>query len=297
MSKFQDAVGTRFRRIITSSPDGTPAWVEYVRQGDDAGLYKPTDAPWLVHASLTTLIGGIRALLMQALHPGSLAGVSQHSRYEDDPLGRLAGTTQWLTIMTFASKQAIARESARVNDMHARVRGSYTDNSGQQRNYQATDTDLLLWVHIAFTDSFLATYELYSGSHIDRDEYIRLWSQAVVPLGLDNAPQSSQDLAQNIDRYDSSGQLQVNDVTLRVVEFIKHPPLSRTARFAYWFLFQAAVASIPKTFRRRLGLRALPLWLVSPVTMGFLKLMHALIGNRSPLEEAALERLARIAAR
>ena len=99
--------------------------------GEGRGLYLPDDAPWVVHADLGTLVGGVRALLMQALHPGSLAGVRTHSRYKDDPLGRLAGTIRWLTITTFASHEALAAEASRVNRMHDRVKGQYESSSGR----------------------------------------------------------------------------------------------------------------------------------------------------------------------
>lgn len=296
MSAIQDRLGVRFRRIITSSSDGVPPWLDDVAAGDDAGLYKPTDAPWIVHANFTTLVGGIRALLMQALHPGSLAGVEQHSRYEVDALGRLAGTTRWLTILTFGAKSAIAKESARVNGMHSRVKGEYTAGTGEVKPYRAADPDLLLWVHIAFTDSFLVTHQLYSGIEIPggADAYVSLWSKAVEPLGLTSCPMTQAELTAAIESFDEKGLLVVNDTTLRVVKFIKRPPLSRTARFAYAFLFQAAVASMPQKYRDRLGLKSLPLWLIQPVTKGLLNLMRLAVGDHSPIEEAALERLARI---
>lgn len=296
VSAIQDRLGVRFRRIITSSSDGVPPWLDDVAAGDDAGLYKPTDAPWIVHANFTTLVGGIRALLMQALHPGSLAGVEQHSRYEVDALGRLAGTTRWLTILTFGSKSAIAKESARVNGMHSRVKGEYTAGTGEVKPYRAADPDLLLWVHIAFTDSFLVTHQLYSGVEIPggADAYVSLWSKAVEPLGLTSCPMTQAELTAAIESFDEKGLLVVNDTTLRVVKFIKRPPLSRTARFAYAFLFQAAVASMPQKYRDRLGLKSLPLWLIQPVTKGLLNLMRLAVGHHSPIEEAALERLARI---
>ena len=95
---LQRFVGTRFRRIITGDPAGVPPWLDQVSRGTTGGLYSPNDAPWQVHADFATLIGGVRALLMQTLHPATLAGVAQHSRYESDAIGRLAGTTRWLTI-------------------------------------------------------------------------------------------------------------------------------------------------------------------------------------------------------
>lgn len=285
--ELQERAATRFRRIITSAPDGVPPWLGEVARGEGQGLFTPQDAPWRVHASLTTLVGGIRALLVQALHPGSLAGVAQHSRYEQDALGRLAGTTRWLTIMTFGSHEAIATEARRVNAMHARVVGTYGD---QATAYRASDPSLLRWVHAAFTDSFLTTYQLYSGEHVDADEYVAKWARAVEPLGLMDAPRSRAELDACLASYADT--LAVSDTTRHVVRFIRRPPLSRTARAAYWFLFQAAAASLPDEYRRMLELRALPLRLVQPVTITLLRLMRAVLGPRSPLEEAALERMA-----
>ncbi|MEI7630705.1 MAG: oxygenase MpaB family protein, partial [Actinomycetes bacterium] len=94
-------VADGFRRIVSGDPTGAPDWVKQIAQGSDAGYFGPGSAPWAVHGALPTLVGGVRALLMQALHPGALAGVMQHSRYETDALGRLAGTTKWLTVVTF----------------------------------------------------------------------------------------------------------------------------------------------------------------------------------------------------
>jgi uncharacterized protein (DUF2236 family) len=151
-----------------------------------------------------------------------------------------------------------------------------------------------MWVHIAFTDSFLTTYQRYSGDTIDGDEYVRQWSQAVAPLGLHSAPHSVAELERLMNEYDDV--LVVSELTRRVVRFIRKPPLSRTARIAYWWLFQAAVASLPLSYRRRLRLRSLPLFVMKPVTRFLLRLMRLAVGQRSPLEEAALARRERVAA-
>jgi uncharacterized protein (DUF2236 family) len=293
---IQNALGTRFRRIITDSPDGMPPWLEQVADGDDAGLFSPTDAPWVVHGDLATLIGGIRALLVQALHPGSLAGVSQHSRYEQDPLGRLAGTTKWLTITTFGSCSAIEAEASRVNRMHARVQGEYTDNSGQVQAYRAADQDLLLWVHVAFTDSFLATHQMYGSKPIPggADSYVRLWAKSVAPLGLDEVPLSSTELEVLIAGLIEDHTLSVTPMTKKVIRFIQKPPLSRTARAVYLLLFQAALVTLPPSMQALVGLKSWPKWIVVPMTRALLRTMRLAIGSHSPLEDAALSRLARI---
>ncbi|MEN9324640.1 MAG: hypothetical protein RL414_394, partial [Actinomycetota bacterium] len=185
MKRIADA----FREMVSGSPDGRPAWVKFIEEGEDEGFFGPGSAVWQVHGSVPTLIGGIRALLLQAAHPAALAGVATHSRYESDLLGRLEGTSRWLTITTFASKSAIEREAARVNAMHSKVSGEYETRSGQRENYSASDPRFLLWVHCAFTESFLSAhlacdYPLDEGA----DAYVSQWRESAKPLGLTHAP-------------------------------------------------------------------------------------------------------------
>ncbi len=143
LSIVRDKTASGFRRIFSGEDDGAPEWVTQLRSGQDKGFFGPSSATWAVHGSLPTLVGGVRSLLMQALHPGALAGVDEHSRYEDDPLGRLAGTTQWLTVVTFGDTAMAERECERVRGIHRKVNGSYLNAQGQQKDYQATDSDLL----------------------------------------------------------------------------------------------------------------------------------------------------------
>jgi len=292
---LQERFGTRFRRIITNTEDGVPPWMDAVESGETRGLYLPHDAPWVVHGDVATLIGGIRALLMQALHPGSLTGVEQHSRYEHDPLGRLAGTTRWLTIATFGSAEALEIESTRVNRMHDHVKGQYVTGAGVTKDYKAADPDLLAWVHIAFTDSFLTTHELFGEEKIPggADEYVSQWSKSVVPLGLTNAPMSRAELKAEIKRYKDEGILLTSETTKQVVEFIRKPPLSRAALIAYDRMFDGAVASIPADLQAMLGLKGKNLNVAGPITRGLLRAMRLALGPISPLEVAAISRLKR----
>jgi len=292
---LQERFGTRFRRIITNTEDGVPPWMDAVESGETRGLYLPHDAPWVVHGDVATLIGGIRALLMQALHPGSLTGVEQHSRYEHDPLGRLAGTTRWLTIATFGSAEALEIESTRVNRMHDHVKGQYVTGAGVTKDYKAADPDLLAWVHIAFTDSFLTTHELFGEEKIPggADEYVSQWSKSVAPLGLTNAPMSRAELKAEIKRYKDEGILSTSETTKQVVEFIRKPPLSRAALIAYDRMFDGAVASIPADLQAMLGLKGKNLNVAGPITRGLLRAMRLALGPISPLEVAAISRLKR----
>lgn len=290
---LQEFVSVRFRRLLTGDPDGVPPWLGVVAAGEGRGLYLPTDAPWVVHGDLATLVGGVRALLMQALHPGSLAGVRGHSRYQQDPLGRLAGTIRWLTITTFGSHEAVAGEAARVNRMHGSVNGTYRTASGDDRGYRAADPDLLLWVHVAFMDSFLRAHQCYSTRVIPggADAYVRLWAKSVEPLGLAEAPRDESGLLGCLDAFRSD--LVVNDATREVIRWLRRPPLPAVARPVYAWLFQAALASLPEGYRSLIGIRSAPLGLLRPPTTALLKVLRVAIGPDSPIEDAALARLRR----
>jgi uncharacterized protein (DUF2236 family) len=290
---FQENLSRRFRILLTGDPNGIPPWLDVVAAGNEPGLYLPTDAPWVAHADLATLVGGVRALLMQALHPGSLAGVRSHSRYKDDPLGRLSGTIRWLTVTTYGSHEAIMAEAGRVNRMHERVKGQYQSAEGKSISYHATDPDLLRWVHIAFMDSFLRSHQTYSTRPLPggADAYIRLWSKSVEPLGLTGVPMDEAALLSELSRYRPL--LVVTDETRETIQWIKNPPLPATSRPMYALLFQSAVASLPKDYRQMIGLSSLPLEILRPLTTGVLQLMRFAIGPDSPIEDAAIQRLHR----
>jgi uncharacterized protein (DUF2236 family) len=291
---LQESLSKRFRRLLSGDPDGVPPWLDVIAAGGEPGLYLPTDAPWIVHADFGTLVGGIRALLMQALHPGSLTGVANHSRYEQDALGRLAGTIRWLTVTTFGSHTAVAGEAQRVNRMHKRVTGEYTTSTGEERPYMAADPDLLLWVHIAFMESFLRCHQMFAWREIPggADAYVHLWAKSVEPIGLTSAPMNESQLIFEIERY--KRELVATEKTLDVVKFIKRPPLPILARPVYWLLFEAAVVSLPIEFRTLLGLKAKPRWVIQPLTRGVLRFIRLAIGPESPIEDGAIERLRRI---
>jgi len=302
-SALQERFSRSFRRLLSGAPDGTPPWLEVVARGDEPGLFLPSDAPWVIHRDFGTLVGGIRALLMQALHPAALTGVRDHSRYEKDPLGRLAGTIRWLTVTTFASRTEVMREASRVNRLHERVTGEFDTGLGSVREYRAADPEFLLWVHVAFMESFLVAHQMYASVPIPAgtavsgaDNYVAQWAASVTPLGLDSAPSSVAEVDRIIDDLASRGVLNRSESTQSVIAFIRRPPLPLLARPIYRLLFDAAVVSIRPEFRTLLGLRAKPKWLIVPATRATLRVMRAAIGPESPIEDAALARLERISA-
>lgn len=282
-----------FRKNVSGSKDGLPDWAKDIALGNDAGLFKTDGAVWKVHGNLGTLVGGVRALLLQAAHPAPLAGVAQHSRYETDPMGRLAGTTRWLTITTFGSKEIIEREAKRVNAMHSKVSGDYTNKLGVHSNYRAQDSRFLLWVHCAFTDSFIKShlalgYPLPDGP----DEYVREWAKSAIPLGLTAAPKSIAELEATLKDF-RANDLGRTEKTLEVVRFILKPPFGGTGLLFYKIIANAAIATLDTNELEILGLKTKSkIWL--KICRGALNVFRAILGPESPSQRLARERIARI---
>lgn len=279
--------------------DGRPTWVDELREGDDAGYFSPDGAAWAVHSGMGTLVAGIRALLMQALHPGAMAGVHDWSRYRKDPLGRLIGTVRWIVCTTFGSTDQAGRETARVSRFHDRVVGEYDDNTGAHRAYAAGDPDLLRWVHLAFTDAFLGSHLEWGGRipHGDgesgADAYVREWAIAGELMGVAEPPLSECELRGQLAAF--LPELRRDERVDDVVRFIRRPPLAPRLRRAYGLLFAGAVASMPVEYRRLLGLRRSPLpvkWLTWVALRG----ASFALGPGPTSADVAMERITRLRA-
>jgi len=226
---------------------------------------------------------------MQALHPGALAGVMQHSRYETDALGRLAGTTKWLTVVTFGDTAAADRECARVQGVHRKVVGTYIGSNGETP-YAAADPDLLRWVHIAFTDSFLATHQVWGGPIPGGpDAYVREWAKSGELVGVVDPPRSVAELRDQLAAYDQV--LAGGPAAASTVNFIRNAPLGAGAKVPYAGLFAGAVSTMPAGHRALLGLPTVPLALTKPLVGALLGSLSLALGATSPSQRAALDRV------
>jgi uncharacterized protein (DUF2236 family) len=272
--------------------NGRPAWADAIEQGDDEGYFGPGSAAWAVHGGLETTIAGVRALLMQTLHPGAMAGVHDWSRYHEDPLGRLGGTIQWLVTVTFADRATAVAESGRVSRFHSRVVGTYRDAQEVDRPYAAGDQELLSWVHAVFADAFLTSTRIW-GPPIPGggDQYVREWATAAELLGIEDPPRSDHELRARLDGFRDRGILKSDDRVAEAVHFIRHPPLPKNFLPVYRVLFAAAVSSIPRDYRRLIGVRR-SWWPARTVARVLLWVFRRLVGERSGAERAALERVA-----
>lgn len=118
----------------------------------DDGFFGPASVTWRVAADLGRTVAGLRALMLQALHPLAMAGVDQHSNWRSDPVGRLAATSGYLATISFGDRAAAERAAARVRRVHEHITGTDTITG---RRYAASDPALLLWVHATLVESGL----------------------------------------------------------------------------------------------------------------------------------------------
>lgn len=286
--------GFRVRGRSTQPDDELPEWTRRLAEGDDAGFFGPGSAVWAVNGALPTLVAGIRALLLQTLHPGAMAGVHDWSRYREDPLGRLDGTIRWVATTTFGDRRQATEASAFVSRLHRKVQGTYTDAAGATRTYAASDQDLLRWVHDAFTEAFLGAHERW-GRRIPggSDAYVREWAQAGRLMGVEQPPTSVAELHAELAEFVRGAK--VDERVAGAVRFIRRPGLPGLTGWLYPILFGGAVASLAPEYRRLLGLRR-PWWPAITLTRIVLRTGERVLGRMSPSERHARIRIARLEA-
>lgn len=160
---------------------------EPVPPSDDA-LFEKSSPIRMVHADVVAMmVGGIRSLLLQMLHPQALQGVLDHSNFREDMHGRLRRTARFIAVTTFGHRDAAMQAIARVNRIHSRVTGKLPDGTA----YVATDPRTLAWVHVAEAQSFLAAYLRHVRPDMpghEQDEYYRQFAVIAHALGADPVP-------------------------------------------------------------------------------------------------------------
>ena len=210
-----------------------------------------------VHGDASMFVGGIRALLLQSLHPLAMAGVTDHSGFEGDPWGRLQRTSHFLAVTTFGTAADAARMTGAVRRVHETVVGVAPDG----RPYAASDPHLLRWVHVAEIDSFLAAHQRYGARPLDqagRDRYVAEAGRVAEELGAVDVPRSEADLRARLAAYRT--ELEASEAARKTARFLLlHPPLPLLARAPYGALSAAAVSLLPRWARRKLVLPYLPL--------------------------------------
>ena len=233
-----------------------PSARDWTAEEDRLGFFGPDSITWRVHADPVYSIGGLRALLLQALHPVAMDGVARNSVFRESPWQRLTRTAEYVDTLTFGTRREAIRAVRRVRGMHGRLGGT-EETTG--RTYRVDDPDLLLWVHCAQVDSLLDVARRAGVvSDEEADRYVAEQVTAAELIGADPAdvPASVAELAAYFERM--RPRLTATPAARDAWRFVVLPPMPRwvqlltPARAAWGTLASLAVATLPP-WARRLG--------------------------------------------
>lgn len=260
------------------------------------GLFGPDSVSWRVVGHPAALVGGLRALLLQALHPLAMAGVAQHSNYLEDPMGRLRRTAGYVSTVTFGTHAEAEAAAATVRGVHRHVHG--TDPVTGKR-YSASDPATMVWVHCVEVHSFLAAYRAYARplSRADQDRYLAEQVEAAVLLGTPRGR-----VPDSVDAYRDyfasvRDQLCTSPEAEAAISFVRRPTLPHlhpaerlVLQPAFRAMGDAATSLVPRSLRELAGLPARgPHELPSRVAVSTASNAVA-VGLRIPVLRGAVER-------
>jgi uncharacterized protein (DUF2236 family) len=250
---------------------------------DPTEAYFPVDGvARLVHGDLASmLIGGIGSLLFQMLHPHSMAGVAQHSRYREDPRGRLLQTANFIGRTTYGSRATAHAAIERVLAVHQGVRGIADDG----KPYYANDPHLLAWVHACEVSMFLRAYQNFGARKItlsDANAYVKEMATLAHDLGVEAPPTSQRELDARLESFRPELRLSADAVAAR--GFVMHGYLeSPRQRLAYRFLVESSLTLMPEWSLDLLGASVHPTknrLLVRPVSTTLCSILRVAVPPR-----------------
>jgi uncharacterized protein (DUF2236 family) len=213
----------------------------------DDGYFGPNSPAWDIHAAPSSFIGGMRALLMHALHPLVMAGAHQHGKYASDPWTRLTRTLEYLLATVFGDRATAEQAAERVCQAHAPVYGVEPVTG---RAYSANHQDLLRYVHATGVDSYLTAYETYVRrlAPADADRYVAERAGPVAFVGLvDDVPKSVESLRAYLSAMES--ELLVTPPSFGVCELVTRSPLPPPLNLVAGIPGAAAVVTLPPRYR------------------------------------------------
>jgi len=228
--------------------------IDFANPKGDPGLFGPDSVCWQVHGDFTSmLVGGISALLLQALHPLALAGVWDHSNFREDLLGRLRRTGQFISGTTYGARTDADWLIDKVRHIHLRVVGTAPDG----RPYAASDPQLLTWVHVAEVHSFLQSHLRYRNPQlcaVDQDRYYDEVALIAQRLGATGIPRSRLEVARYLEAI--RPQLCCDDRSREILQILLNAPApSAIAAPAGKLLTQAGIDLLPTWAQELFDLR------------------------------------------
>lgn len=232
----------------------------------DIGLFGPDSVTWKLHKEPVLVLGGLRSLYLQALHPRAVAAIAQNSGYRDDPWGRLTRTSNYVGTVVFGSTDEVELAAGRLRRLHAGL--SAVDPRTGER-FRIDEPDLLRWVHVAEIESFLTT-AVRSGVRLTDEEVDAYYTEqlkAAELVGLDPAtvPSTAAEVAAYYEAM--RPELALTKDSVETALFLTVPPVPENwgsralrlgltlgpTRWAYTGIAATAIGLLPPWARRMYG--------------------------------------------
>ena len=233
--------------VVTEAPES----VEH-----DGGILGPTAVAWAVASQPGALIGGLRALILQALHPHAMAGVAQHSDYKTRGLNRLQRTAYYVAAGVYGDTATAQRAGRTVQNMHKKVVG-IDPITGDP--YSANDPETQVWVHCVEWHSFLAAYRVFGPplTAAEEDSYIAEGVPVAALVGTppEMVPASVQEMRDYFAAV--RPRLCVSEASRQAIDFVLNPPLTRdylAVQAPLRVYANAALALVPRDLRKLAGI-------------------------------------------
>lgn len=228
----------------------------------DPGLLGPDSLSWRLHKEQWLIMAGARAFLMQAAHPKVAQGALDHSKFAEDPYGRLARTIQGMAVMIFGTTREANDMARHLNRLHHTVQGTLPESIGRYaagETYNGMEPLALLWVHIAFVDSILTAYKTFVGPLLAEhcEQYWQESCRYARLLGLTDAnlPATYAEVQQYIRGALASGELAVGSGAKFIAQTVLYPPMPLIRRPLWAIVRLNTVGQLPPDIRQAYGLR------------------------------------------
>lgn len=224
----------------------------------DPGLLGPDSVTWRLHNEQWLIAAGARSFLLQAAHPVVAQGALDHSRFAEDPFGRVFSTIQAIAVLLFGTTREANEMARRINRLHHTVRGTLSATAGRYpagSAYSAMDPSGLLWVHVAFVDSILTAYQTFVGPLGD-EEREQYWAEScryARHLGLTDAelPPTYAAMRAYLRAAIASGEIAVGQGARTIAQTILHPPLPWARRPLWAGVRLITLGQLPPAIREQ----------------------------------------------
>ena len=261
----------------------------------DTGLFGPHSLTWRVHLEPVLWVGGIRALILQALHPWVMLGTYQNSALFDPPkaFDRFVRTAEFVGIRTYGTTAEVETAARRVRGLHSKLKGH---DPATGRAFRLDDPAYLLWVHCGEIDSY-ADVAVRAGllDEAEADRYVAESARAAEVVGAADAPRSRAELAAYFDEVRPRLRLTDEAITGTVNLMTARLPAPTAVKLGQPPVAALAFATMPRWARRMYGSPGLPTTDLS-ATLALRALRATLSRIPGPPEPPRIERARRLMA-